>query len=76
MSGTGKCSNVPDKSDSTFDHSSLLTYANRFGCLTRSAGDNDGYRYCYAAIDMLTKLFFANPVEEKREESVSKVWKT
>ena len=35
---------------------------------TRSAADNDGYRYCLVAVDVFTKMLWGVPIKNKKPD--------
>ena len=35
---------------------------------TRSASENDGYRYCLVAVDVFTKILWGVPIKNKQPE--------
>ena len=35
---------------------------------TRSASDNDGYRYCLVAVDVFTKILWGVPIKNKQPD--------
>ena len=37
---------------------------------TRSASENDGYRYCLVAVDGFTKMLWGVPIKNKKPEEL------
>ena len=37
-----------------------------FAGFTRSAADNDGYRYCLVAVDVFTKMLSGGPIKKNQ----------
>ena len=42
---------------------------------TRSASENDGYRYCLVAVDVFTKMVWGVPIKNKKQRNVLELLK-
>ena len=42
---------------------------------TKSASDNDGYRYCLVAVDVFTKILWGVPIKNKKQMNVLELLK-
>ena len=42
---------------------------------TNSASDNDGYRYCFVAVDVFTKILWGVPIKNKQPEECVRAFK-
>ena len=42
---------------------------------TRSASENDGYRYCLVAVDVFTKMLWGVPIKNKKPEECVRAFK-
>ena len=42
---------------------------------TRSASENDGYRYCLVAVDVFTKILWGVPIKNKQPEECVRAFK-